>query len=109
MLWFWGLLLVFTMVVLAGRAHSRYLDRLDMESDQAWYVLLSGRANTAIAPDDQLDPNPQHVLLTPASPMKASSITLAFAQSDMSVRQSRLHLAGDIQIRHAPRPDFDEH
>src|SRR5205085_3989213 len=98
MLWFWGLLLVLTIVVLAGRAHSRYLNRLDRESDKAWYVLLSGHTNTAIASDSQLDLGSQHLLLTPASSTKADSITLTLAQCDMSARQSRLHLAGKVQF-----------
>jgi hypothetical protein len=107
MLWFWGLFFVLSVVVLAGRAHSRYLNRLDRESDQAWYVLLSGRANAAIAQGSQLDVSSQHVLLTPASRPKADSITLTFDHSDVSVRPSRLHLAGNLQIRPAPRSDPD--
>src|SRR5690242_11311080 len=97
MFWFWGLVLV-TIVVLAGRAHSRYLDRLDRQSDEAWYVLLSGHANTAIASDCQVDPGPQRLLLTPASSTKADSITLTFAQSDMSASQSRIRLPGKVKL-----------
>lgn len=105
MLWFCGFCLAFSLVVLAGRAHSRYLDRLDAESDQAWYVVLSGRANTALG--CQAEPDSRHLLLTPASPAGAGSITLTFAQSDMSARQSKLRLAGDVRTRRGS--GLDEH
>jgi hypothetical protein len=97
MFWFWGLLLV-TIVVWAGRAHSRYLDRLERQSDEAWYVLLSGHARTAIGSDCQVDPGSQRLLLTPASSTNADSITLTFAQSDMSATQGRIRLPGKLQF-----------
>lgn len=40
MLWFWGALSVCALVVIAGRAHSRYLDRLDEERDRDLFIVL---------------------------------------------------------------------
>jgi hypothetical protein len=99
MLWFCALCLAFSLIVLAGRAHSRYLDRLDRRTEEAWYVLLSGRGNTIAGSESLAAAGSQNLLLTSAFPMSANAVvTLTFAQSDLSSKQGRVNLSGRLKV-----------